>query len=289
MSEKASRRLRADLALLLVTLIWGSTFVLMQESVRLMPPYRFLALRFGLASVTLLALFGRQVWRAPRRELLAWAGVGVFLFAGYAFQTIGLQYTTAARSGFLTGLTVTLVPFAAWLILRQRPSLGALAGVGLATGGLFLLSWPGWGQADAVVLYGDLITLGCTLAFALQIVLVGRFAPRMAAMTLTTAQVTAVALLSAAFSLTEPPTLSVPVWLWGSVIFLGVAATALAFGVQVTAQRFTTPTHTALIFAMEPVFSAFFAWLLIGEVLTGRALAGCGLILAGMIIAEIKS
>ena len=284
-----TRRLRADLALLGVTLVWGSTFVLMQESVRLVPPYRLLSWRFAVASLALIILSGRRLWHVPRRDLLAAGAVGVLLFAGYAFQTIGLQYTTAARSGFITGLTVVLVPLVALVVTRQGVPAGALVGVGLATVGLFLLSWPGWGGADAVVLYGDLVTLGCTLAFALQIVLVGRLAPRMGVAALTTAQVVVVALLSTVLSLTEPPTGSLPLWLPGSVIFLGLAATALAFAVQARAQRFTTPTHTALIFAMEPVFAAFFAWILVGELLGGRALVGCALILTGMIVAEARS
>lgn len=284
-----TRRLRADLALLAVTLVWGSTFVLMQESVRLLPPYRLLFWRFAVAGLAMIILSGRRLWSVPRRDLVAAGGVGLLLFAGYAFQTIGLQYTTAARSGFITGLTVVLVPLAAVVVTRRSVPAGAWAGVGLATVGLFLLSWPGWGGTGAVVLYGDVITLGCTVAFALQIVLVGRLAPRMGVAALTTAQVVVVAVLSGALSLAEPASASVPLWLAGSVVFLGLVATALAFAVQARAQRFTTPTHTALIFAMEPVFAAFFAWLLLGELLAGRALVGCGLILAGMIVAEAKS
>jgi drug/metabolite transporter (DMT)-like permease len=282
-------RLRSDLALLLVTLVWGSTFVLMQNSVRAMPPFQFLTLRFALASLAMLALFGRRISRASRWDVLAGAGVGSFLFAGYAFQTVGLQYTTAARSGFLTGLTVVLVPVAGLLVLRHRPAAAVWGGVGVALLGLFLLSWPGWTGTDPTILYGDLITLACTVAFSLQIVLVGRYAPRVDPMTLTTAQLVMVTALSAAFSLNEPAAVAIPLWLWGNAIFMGVAATALAFGVQARAQRLTTATHTALILAMEPVFSALFAWLLTGEVLTGRSLVGCGLILAGMVIAEAGS
>ena len=287
----SSRHLRADLALLAVTLVWGSTFVLMQESVRVLPPYRFLALRFGVGSLVMLALFGRRLWRAPRRQVAVAAGIGVTLFAGYASQTIGLQFTTAARSGFVTGLAVVLVPVIGLILLRQRPPLAAVAGVVLATAGLFFLSWPGWEGTSATVLRGDLITLVCSVAFAVQIVLVGKYAPAMDPMALTMAQLLAVTLLSGLFSLGEPPSLvaDFPAWIWASIGFMGVAATALAFAVQSKAQRFTTPTHVALIFAMEPVFSAIFAWLLTGEVLTGRSLVGCLLILSGMIVAETRS
>jgi drug/metabolite transporter (DMT)-like permease len=288
---RSSRHLRADLALLAVTLVWGSTFVLMQESLRVLPPYRFLAFRFGVASLVLLALYGRRLWRAPRRQVAVAAGIGATLFVGYASQTIGLQFTTAARSGFVTGLAVVLVPVIGLILLRQRPPLGAIAGVVLATAGLFFLSWPGWEGTSAIVLRGDLITLVCSVTFAVQIVLVGKYAPAMDPMALATAQLLAVTLLSGMFSLGESPTLlaEIPAWVWASIVFLGVAATALAFAVQSKAQRFTTPTHVALIFAMEPVFSAIFAWLLTGEVLTGRSLVGCVLILSGMIVAETRS
>jgi drug/metabolite transporter (DMT)-like permease len=288
---RSNRHLRADLALLAVTLVWGSTFVLMQESVRVIPPYRFLALRFGLASLVMLALYGGRLWRAPRRQAAIAAGIGATLFVGYASQTLGLQFTTAARSGFVTGLAVVLVPVIGLILLRQRPPLSAVAGVTLATAGLFFLSWPGWEGTSAVILRGDLITLVCSVAFAIQIVLVGKFAPGMDPMALTTAQLLAVTLLSGLFSLSEAPTVAAdaPPWLWAGIVYMGVAATALAFAVQSKSQRFTTPTHVALIFAMEPVFSAIFAWLFTGEVLTGRSLVGSALILSGMIVAETRS
>lgn len=282
------KHLLADLALLVVTLIWGSTFVLVQDIVRVLPPYRFLAWRFAVAGLALGALAGRCLWHVPRRDLLAGAGTGLFLFAGYALQTIGLQFTTAARSGFLTGLAVVLVPLLSVIILGRSPSWEAMVGVGLAAAGLYLLSWPKGGQVDRTILFGDMLTLGCALSFALQIVLVGRYAPRMEPAVLSTTQILVVTLLSAIFSLNEPFTGEATGWVWGGIIFLGLFATALGFWVQARAQRLTTPTHVALIFAMEPVFAAFFAWLLTGEVLTGRSLAGCGLILAGMIAAESR-
>lgn len=285
----ASRHLRADLALVSVTVIWGTTFPLMHESLLFVPPYRFLAWRFGLASLVLLVLFGRRLLAVPRRDLLSAAGIGIVLFVGYAAQIVGLQFTTAARSGFLTGLAVVLVPFAALLLFRQRPSAGALAGVGLAASGLFLLSWPGWEGISATVLRGDAITLICVVAYALQIVLVGRLAPRMEPVSLATVQLTVVALLCGLVSLSEPPQLDTPAWVLGGAVFLGLAATALAFVVQSKAQRFSPPIHVALIFAMEPVFAALFSWLFTGELLTGRSLAGCALILSGMLVAELRS
>lgn len=285
----SSRHARADLALLGVTLVWGTTFPLMHESLLFVPPYRFLFWRFGLASLVLLALYGRRLLTVPRRLLLSAAGVGIILFVGYAAQIVALQYTTAARSGFLTGLAVVLVPFAALILLHQRPSAGALTGVALAAAGLFLLSWPGWEDVSATVLRGDAITLVCVVAYALQIVLVGSLAPRMEPLSLAIVQLSVVAVLCGLISLFEPAQTSTPDWVLGGAVFLGLAATAFAFAVQSKAQRFTPSVHVALIFATEPVFAALFSWLFTGELLTGRSLAGCGLILTGMLVAELRS
>jgi drug/metabolite transporter (DMT)-like permease len=197
---------------------------------------------------------------------------------------VGLQYTTAAKSGFITGLAVVIVPFAALLVLRQRPGRGAMAGVLLATAGLALLTLRG----DLTLAYGDLITLGCVFAFALQIVFVGRFAPRVAVANLTTAQLATVTVASVAFALAaEQPTLHLPAEVWAAAAFLALAGTALAFIVQSMAQRFTSATHTALIFAAEPVFAALFSTAMGRETLTARTWLGCGLILAGMLAAEL--
>jgi len=280
-----NRQLQADFGLLLVTLLWGSTFVLVKETLAEIEPYNFLALRFALASLTMLIVFRRHLTAVTHRELKAGAIIGLFLFAGYAFQTVGLQYTTAGKAGFITGLSVVIVPLATFIILRRKPSTNALLGVASATAGLALLSL----REDLTIARGDLIVLGCAFSFALHIVMVGKFAPRMDAIALTTIQLGMVAALSGFVSpLFEHSSLHFSSKAWLAVLFMGVLVTPFTFGVQNVAQRFTSPTHTALIFAAEPVFAALFAYLLAGEVLTGRQLLGCGLILAGMVAAEAR-
>jgi drug/metabolite transporter (DMT)-like permease len=215
--------------------------------------------------------------------------MGLALFAGYAFQTFGLRLTTPAKAGFITGMSVVIVPVVSTLLLRQRLARGVWLGVALAAAGLALLSLQiaDPASADLSVNPGDLLVLGCALAFACQILLTGRFAPRYDPLLLTFGQIVVVALLAgiAGLLLESPP---VPT---GSVLFAaaftGVLATSLAFGIQTTAQRFTSPTRTALIYSTEPMFAAIFSFLLIGEVLGLRQLVGCALILAGMITAEI--
>ncbi len=300
------RQLLADGALLLVTLIWGATFVMVKDAVSAFPVFSFMAIRFMLAAAALTPLV---LWR--RRQLAAAAPDGPFagparltrvarpaqligsaLFAGYAFQTFGLQLTTPAKAGFITGLSVVIVPLFAALLLRQPPSRNAWFGVGLAMFGLGLLSLT----AGFRVQPGDLLVLGCAVSFAAHILLTGHFAPRHDPLLLTLGQLVTVAFLSGCAALLfDVPAAGWPALAAGlngrvlfAVAFTGLLATAAAFGIQTVAQRFTTATHTALIFAAEPVFAGLFSFLLIGELLGPRQVIGCGLILGGMMVAEIK-
>ncbi len=311
MRPALSRQLNADLALLLVTLIWGATFVMVKNAVSAFPVFSFMAIRFTLAAAVLLPL---TIWRRRQlattnptgpfagRRLLSWGRlrrlalpsllIGGALFAGYTFQTWGLTLTTPAKAGFITGLSVVIVPLAAALFLRQAPSRNAWIGVALATAGLASLSLT----ADLHIEPGDLLVLGCAFSFAAHILLTGHFAPRHDPLALTLGQIVTVAILSlAAALLFDMPTAGPPALVdrldarvLGAAAFTGLLATAAAFGIQTVAQRFTTATHTALIFAAEPVFAGLFSFWLIGELLGPRQVIGCGLILAGMMVAEMR-
>jgi drug/metabolite transporter (DMT)-like permease len=292
------RQIAADGALLMVTLIWGATFVMVKDAVSAFPVFSFMALRFTLATLALAPLV---LWQA-RRNRAPYAGprrtsraqpisvlfpsllIGLALFTGYAFQTFGLQLTTPAKAGFITGLSVAIVPIVAALALRQPPSRNAWIGVSLATLGLALLSLT----ADLTVQPGDLLVMCCAVAYAAHILLLGHFAPRYHATQLALGQIATVAVLSVAAALIFDPRATVNGQVLFAAAFTGVLATAVAFFVQTVAQRFTTSTHTALIFAAEPVFAGLFSFLLIGEVLGARQLIGGALILAGMLIAELK-
>ncbi len=280
-----SRQLQADLGLALVTLIWGSTFVVVKNELANVGPLAFVAIRFTFAFLFLLLLTGRTLLRSSRKQLAAGALIGIFLFGGYALQTIGLRYTTASKAAFITGLCVVLAPLFARLLLRQSPSRFAVVGVVLATAGLGLLS-----LVDNLTLaLGDLLVLGCAASFALHIVTISRFAPRMDTMALTTVQIGVVALAGTATTAALEPWPGPPPQ--GTILvaaLMGLVATAFAFAVQNRVQAFTTPTHTALVLSLEPVFGALFAYLLAGERLGGREILGCALILAGMVVAELK-
>lgn len=280
-----NRQLRADLLLLVITAIWGGTFVMVKGAVSAYPVFPFLTLRFGLAVLALLPLGWRGLRSLDWRGLGSGALIGLFLFAGYAFQTVGLQYTSASKAGFITGLSVVMVPLISALWLRRLPHLRSVMGVLAATIGLALLSLSG----HFSLAKGDLYVLLCALSFALHIVSVGAFAPKADPLGLTLVQVSTVALASAIVSLfTHLPWPSPTPQTWAAAGFTGVLATAVAFAVQTTMQRFTTPTHTALIFTAEPLFAALFAVFFAGDSLTTRSIVGGALIIAGTIISEIR-
>lgn len=278
-----NKQFQADLALLLVALIWGGTFVMVKDAVSDLPVFAFLALRFSLALAALMPFCWQRLLAIRRRQAAAGLLTGLFFFAGYAFQTLGLQQTSASKTGFITGLYVVIVPLLSTLIFRRRPSGSALAGVALATVGLGLLSL----RSDLTVAQGDLLVLIGAFAFAAHILAVGKFTAEIETLTLTVLQTTAVVTASAVVCLTtESLSFDIPAGVLGAAAFTGVVATALVLFLQTWAQRLATPTHTALIFSTEPVFAALFGYLLADERLGTRALAGCGLILAGMVIAE---
>ncbi|HOQ99867.1 MAG TPA: DMT family transporter [Anaerolineae bacterium] len=282
-SRIATHRLAADLALLLVTAIWGSTFVLVKDAVAHYPVLPFLALRFAVAAVALAPAAWWARGRLRASDIAAGAAAGALLFAGYALQTFGLQETTASKAGFITGLSVVLVPLFVALLWRRLPTRTALAGTALATAGLALLSL----NADWSMQRGDLLVLGCAFGFAGHITALGALSPGRDARLLTLVQVATVALLSGGASLGAGGFPAVPGAVWGAALFTGLAATALAFFIQTAAQKFTTAGHTALIFAAEPVFAALFGVLVAGERLAVRGWLGSAVILAGVILGAL--
>ncbi len=270
------------LALLGVTAVWGSTFVVVKDAVGRMPVTDFLTWRFGLASLAMLALRPRSVARLPAAGRRAGVLLGLALGAGYLLQTLGLQTTPASVSGFLTVLFVVLTPLGAAVLLRTPPSATAWVAVAVATLGLALLSLHGLSIGG-----GELLTVGCAAAFALHIVGLGRWAGSYDAYGLAVLQLLTTALLCAAVALpgglVRPPDGGV----WAALALTSLAATALAFVVQTWAQAHLTPTRTAVVMTMEPVFSLGFAVVLAGEALGLRTLAGAALVLLAMLLTEL--
>ncbi len=283
--NKQFPRLGADLSLLMVTLIWGLTFVTVKNAIEHLAPYSFNFFRFSLATAFMLVISWHRRHLLSKELLVKGAILGIFLFAGYSFQTIGLMYTSASNAGFITGLAVVLVPLITALISKQLPSLFVALGVTSATIGLGLLSIGDQFTFNP----GDLLVLCCALSFALHIIFVGRYTSSYETCWLVTVQIATVAFLSGAFAfVTEPKPAPFTGDIWMALFITAIPATCLAFLIQNYMQRFTTPTRTAIIFSMEPVFAAFFAVLLLQEILTSRAWWGGTLVVAGMLLSELK-
>lgn len=275
----------AEAALFFNTLVWGATFVLVKAALGHISPVLFLALRFSLATLVLLPLLLRRP-RLEARAAAAGALCGIFLLAGFLFQTLGLRLTTAPKSAFVTGLTSVMVPFVAALVYRIRPQASELAGILIATGGLALLTLN---RPAGAVNPGDLLTVLGAVAFSAHIVTLGHFSERMSFEVLSITQVGAAALGAVILSWRAgPPRVDWrPEVVW-AVLITGILATGLAFTIQAWAMQYTTASRTALIFMFEPVAAWATSFWLTGEGLSARGAAGAALILLGILMVELK-
>ncbi|HXM78250.1 MAG TPA: DMT family transporter [Thermoanaerobaculia bacterium] len=293
----AARRFRADAVLIGVTVVWGSSFVVVKNAFAQSPPLQFLFWRF-LIAVVLIAPFLAARRRTPGlvRDGLV---IGLLLAGGMSLQVLGIPGTSASKAAFLTGLSVVLTPFAAWLRTRKLPSLENGIGVTFAGAGFFLLTFPAVGGP---VNRGDVLVFGCGVVFAFYIVELAERSARHDAVWLTAFQlVTVVAVAGiASLALRLPALAALPeaaaearpvVWrgtfLW-SVLYLGSLGTVGTFFCQTWAQARMSATHAAIIFALEPVFAAILAAWLLGDHLGARGAAGGALVLAGIVVSEMR-
>jgi drug/metabolite transporter (DMT)-like permease len=274
---------RALAVLVLVTAVWGVTFVQVKDAVALYPLLAFFAVRFALGGAALAPFGVPRVAGLGRGGIAAACLVGVVLGAAYALQTAGLQRTTVSATGFITGMQTVLTPVVGLVLFRTRVEPASWWGVGLATVGLGLLAGVHHGSPA-----GDLLVLAGAAGFAVQITLMGRFAPRYDALAFTFVELVAVCVGFVSLALARGE-LTVPrgSTVWGALIVTGLFATAFAFLAQTWAQKRTTATRTALAFALEPVWAAFFGVTLKGDSLGTAGWIGCAVIMAGIVVAEV--
>ena len=279
------KQISADIALLAVVIVWGYTFVAIKNALEAVTPFNFIFVRFLISFVLISLIFFKRLKKLNLKTAAAGAVIGFFLYLAYIFQTTGLQYTTASNAGFITGFSVVLVPVFSAFILKKKPSAESAAGVVLAAAGLILLSFNGVTSVNK----GDILVFFCALAVAFHILSTGFFAGRYDTVLLTVVQIGTVMCLSFVSALAAGE-ISIPSGrvVWSALIICSVFATVGAYLVQTTMQRFTSSTHTALIFSGEPVFAGIFGYLLLGEILGTAAIAGCFFIFAGMIVSELK-
>ncbi len=279
---KSSSRL-AIAALVAVTAAWGATFVVVQDAVSRMPVMDFLAVRFGVAALAMIALRPLCLRGMSSLGYKRSAYLGLALGLGYITQTFGLQHTSAAVSGFITGMFVVLTPVMSWLLLRRHTGANVWWAVVLATVGLALLSLKGWSVGG-----GEALTLLCALFFALHIVGLGEWSSKHDVYGLAVLQIAFVAGLCLAAAVPDGLTLPPDAGVWLAVAITALVATAFAFVVQTWAQSLVSASRAAVIMTMEPVFAGLFGVLLAGDHLTARVIGGGALVLAAMLLTEIK-
>ncbi len=286
-----SRKLKAHLLLIVVTFVWGSTFVLIKSALADITPLLFNAVRMTLAGVALALMYWKNLRQMNRAEFFDGMLVALMMYLGYEFQTSGLRLTTPSKSAFLTGMSVVLVPIILHFGWRKRVSKWTIFGVLIACAGLFFLTVPGvanGGFALSEVNLGDLLSMACAVCFAFQIILLGRASERHGFEPIAVLQVAGAAVLMfATVPIAEHARVQ---WsstvLWG-VLITGLLGTAAAFTVQAWAQQFMPATNTALIFLLEPVFAWGTSFFVLHERLSLRSSLGALLILAGVVLSEL--
>nr|WP_229794040.1 DMT family transporter [Advenella faeciporci] len=276
---------KPELALMLVTVFWGATFLIVQLAVTVSEPFFFVGLRFGCAALAMCILSFKLLKGLTRQEL--WAGflIGIGIFLGYSLQTVGLQTIPSSKSAFITALYVPLVPLLQWIFLKRKPSVMNWLGIFLAFGGLALLAGPE--GVSGGIGKGELLTALGALAIAAEIILISRFAGAINLFRVTIVQLAVTSLISFVVSAGLGET--VPAFSWLLLVCTLVLGLGSAF-IQVTmnwAQKYVSATRATLIYAGEPVWAGVIGRIY-GERLPALAFLGAGLILLGVLVSELK-
>ena len=269
-------------ALVGITAVWGGTFLVVQEAIKRMPVMDFLAMRFTVATLVMLAVRPKCLKGLSRVGLARGAGLGVVLGLGYIAQTYGLTHTSASVSGFITGMFVVLTPVVSWVLLRKGANRNTVIAVVLATIGLGLLSLHGWSVG-----VGEGLTLACALFFALHIVGLGEWSAHYDPYAFALLQIGVAAIITLGASVPGGIKLPPDAAVWGAVAVTAVLATAVGFVIQTWAQSLVPPTRAAVVMTMEPVFAGLFGVFIGGNHLTPRILGGAACVLAAMLLAEL--
>jgi len=284
-----TKRLQGELLLLFVVAVWGASFPLMRNVLSMMPFYAYTSIRFTIAATVLVVIFWKRLKGINPNLLISGSIIGVLLFAGMYLQVMGLYFTTASNSAFITGLNVVMVPIISAYILKKRPDIQAVIGVVLAFLGIFFLS----GGMKLNFNLGDILTLISALCFTFQIITIDKFTTEYDAVLLGIVQIASAAILfDILYVCTGIQPFEMSNYALLILLITALLGTALAFLVQTVVQEHTTPTRAALIIIMEPVFGAIFSSIIPNmdgkiEVLTVTSIIGCTLVLSGMLVSEL--
>ncbi|QOR36247.1 DMT family transporter [Clostridium sp. 'deep sea'] len=281
-----TKKIKADLALFIVTMGWGASFFLTKSSLAHLNTFNFLAIRFFVAFIISSLIFIKQMLCIDKATLKYGLLIGLVLYATFALQTLGLNYTTASKSAFITGINVMLVPLLSTILLKKAPNKKTILSVIIAFIGLGLLTINKNIQGINI---GDFYTFICAIACAFHILLTGKYTKKTNSIAFAVVQIGVCAVLSLITSLVyEQPVLPTDFNIWRNIFILSVVCTSGAYIVQSVAQRYTSATHTALIYTTEPVFAAVFAYIFLHEVLSIKGYVGALLIVSGMLFTEIN-
>jgi drug/metabolite transporter (DMT)-like permease len=279
-----NKEFKADISLFIATIVWGSSFPIVSLALKDFPPYSFVMLRYLLATVMLLPICFRRLKNINKETVIAGGIIGVTVFGGTILQTAGLVYTTPSKSGFITGLNVVVVPILIAIIYKKFPDVRTIMGVIVSVVGLGVMSLNG----EMALNFGDILTIAGAIMFSIQILVVDKYASNVDILLLTFVEFFATGI----FSIIPAGIIERFNFNFNFMSIFGIAYTALfctviAYLIQNNMQPYTNPSHAAIIYLAEPVFSAIFSTF-IGDRLTGRTLVGCILIFLGMIVINLK-
>ena len=283
-------RLKADLTLLLISIIWGSSFVAQRVASQMGSVYFFNGARYLLAALVVLPFAVRvgrianPTYRMPREQYKWMLIAGILLFIGSALQQAGMVYTTAGNAGFITGLYVVLVPFALFFVWREKPHWMSIVAVVLAGAGAFLLSTGGRFEVRA----GDALELVGALFWTFHVIVLGKYASRFESMSFSAGQLAVCGVLNLCLGIAVEPLVGFSWQLMFAVVYTALFAIGLCFTLQVWAQRHTPPADAALILSLESVFAVISGWLLLNEKLVFIQIFGCVLIFVAVILSQFK-
>ncbi|QTL98556.1 EamA family transporter [Iocasia frigidifontis] len=280
-----NKQYKGDLLLIIVVMLWGSTFPIMKYIIEGINPFFLIAVRFTVALLALLFFLKNRVANVSHHSIKKGLMLGLLLFSGYCLQVIGLKFTTASRSSLITGLAVVIVPLILVFMLKKIPDLFSCLGIILSIIGLFLLTETNGNQGFN---YGDFLTVLCSFFFALHIVLLDKYLKKEDPFILTFIQLAVTAIAAYLLAYFDNGIGRIDYISAAVILYTGLLATALAYYLQSCAQQYTTPTHAALVFTLEPVFGALFSFLFLGEALGRNGLTGGFFIIFGMLLAELK-
>jgi len=295
------KKYTGEIALLFNTLIWGGTFALIKNAFNDISPLLFLGLRFGIAALIFLPFVYSSLKKTNKKTLIAGSILGLFYFAGFTAQSLGLNLTTATKSGFITGTFVVFIPILQLIIEKRKPKWFNILSVFLVLVGLILLSSKGENALDFIQQLGsdfnlgDVLTLLCALLFAFQVVYVDVFTKKYDYLPMVFVQllITGVGgfILSYIFSISSLETFKFTfnTTVVNAILYTAIFASIIATVIQLKFQKFVSPTKAGIIFSIEPIFAAVFAYFLLSEKISNFGLVGCVLIFIGLIVSELFS